>query len=167
MSRKHYTLLRTVAVAALFLTVMGCAGVRPTENYGTIVPSAEVTQKFERFELDSNLDYFISGPELYPNALIALDKTYSLEPALWKKVEFTPKTFRALITDMKNKAFLIREFPQGFAILDDNRRPIGAWYSLPGVPTWVKMAGEKTVIIPPPELGVYEKREREPSMRRQ
>ena len=161
MSKKQYELMMPVAVAAILLALTGCAGLRVTANYGKIVPSGEVTHAFERYELNPNFNYFISGPELYPNALIALDRSYALEPDLWKRMEFTPQTFRTLIIDMQSMAFRIRDFQHGFAILDDKGRPIGVWYSLLSAATWVKMAGDKTVVIATPDLQVYEKRERE------
>ena len=164
MSRKHYKLLMPVAAAAILLALTGCAGLRVTANYGKIVPSGEVTQAFERYELNPNFNYFISGPELYPNALIALDRSYALEPDIWRRMEFTPQTFRTQIIDMQSIAFRIRDFQHGFAILDDKGRPIGVWYSLLSATTWVKMAGDKTVVMPPPPLGVYEQRERESFM---
>ena len=161
MRGKRYELPVPIAAIVFFLIVTGCASLlRASANYGQIVPNADVTQSFERFEINPNFNYFISGSEPYPNALIALDKTYTLEPTLWKKVEFTPQTFRTLITDMQNKAILGGEIQIGFSILDGNRRAIGAWYSLRDFPTWVKMAGDKTVVIPPPDSSTYERRER-------
>jgi hypothetical protein len=161
MHRKQYRPYIHVVVASVLLTVMGCAGLRITADYGMIIPDAEATAAFDRYELNPNFNYYFSGPELYPNALIGLDSNYTLEPDLWKKVDFTPQTFRSLIKDMQSRAARLYEFQHGFAILDDKGHPIGVWYSLLAVQTWVKMAGDRTVVIGTPEMGVYEKRERD------
>jgi hypothetical protein len=47
-------------------------------SYGKIRPSREVTAAYECFTVDPNLNYYISGSDTYPNAIIGIDKTWTL-----------------------------------------------------------------------------------------
>jgi hypothetical protein len=41
-----------------------------------------VTKAFEKYQVNSNYNYYISGSDVYPNAIIGLDKALTLEPDL-------------------------------------------------------------------------------------
>jgi hypothetical protein len=56
---------------------------------------------------------------------------------------------------MQSKAMSIGQSQHGFAIIDDNGRPIGAWYSILGAATTVKMLDDQTVLIYQPPLNTY------------
>ena len=68
------------------------------------MPDGRVMQAFDKFQVNPNYNYFYSGSEVYPNAVIGLDKAYTLESHLWKKVDMTPAKLREIVTFMKNKA---------------------------------------------------------------
>lgn len=160
MKLKYYESFIYVVVISLFTVIMGCAGSQVIADYGMIIPDSDVTAAFDRYDLNPNYNYYTSGSDLYPDALIGLDKNYTLESDLWKKMDFTPQTFRTLVMDMQNRARQINTLQRGFAVLDNKGRPIGVWYSLLTVRTWVKMSGDRRVVIVTPELGVYEQREK-------
>ncbi len=118
----------------------------------------EVTRTFETYQISSEYDYYISGSDVYPNAIIGLDKAYTLETDLWKKVEMTPKKLRELVTDMKDKATTVNYgMPlYGFVMLDDKGKQIGVWYSILGAKTFLRMKDNRTVIIYTPDIDTYE-----------
>lgn len=153
---RKLSLSLTIMIFMIFF-FWGCAGF--LKGYGAINPDRSVTQAFETFQINPNYNYYYSGSDVYPNALIGLDKKFKIEPDLWKKLEPAPKAFKDLITQMQSKALSLGQFQHGFAILDDNGRPIGAWYSILRAATTVKMMDDQTILIYQPPLNTYTKYE--------
>lgn len=148
-----------VFVPVLVFSFWGCGGFHG--GYGAISPDRSVTRSFETFQINPDYHYYYSGSDVYPNALIGLDKQYALEPDLWKKIEPAQKDFRDLISQMQTKALGIGQSQFGFAILDDKGRRIGVWYSLLRASTSVKMLDDRTVLVYQPALNTYDRYEEE------
>ena len=143
--------------AAIVCAIMSSAGCTALfKNYGTIALNDEVKNAFENYRIDPDLNYYFSGSESYPTALIGLNKSYTLDSEFWRKIEVTPAVLRNLVSSMQKKAESLSRFQYGFAILDDKGRQIGIWYSILDVRTFVKMEDEKTVIINTPPQNTYE-----------
>jgi hypothetical protein len=147
-------------LSSLFITMLflvfsfcGCAGL--LKGSGAVNPDRSVTRAFETFQINPNYNYYYSGSDVYPNALIGLDKKYKIEPDLWKKMEPAPGSFKDMISQMQSKALSIGQFQHGFTILDDTGRPIGVWYSILRAATTVKMKEDQTVLIYQPPLNTY------------
>ena len=149
---------------ALFVFVMtsavGCATLY--KDYGKIEPNAEVTHSIERYQIDPDLNYYISGSTSVPNAIMGLKRSYTLDSDLWKKVEMTPDVIKNLVYNMQLRAAGFSVRLQGFFILDNKGRQLGIFYSLSDVNTFVKMQDEKTVIINTPLIDTFFKHENEP-----
>jgi hypothetical protein len=144
-------------IYALMLVVfLGCAG-KYFKNYGGIVPNQDATTAFERYQVDPNLNYYYSGSDVYPNAVMGLNKAYTLDSDLWKRVEMTPQLLREFISNMQRRALNLGQMQHGFAILDDKGKQIGIWYSILSVRTVVQMKDNKTVAIHTPDIDTYEK----------
>ena len=154
---KRCRLTRALIVFFLATTLLVGCGVVLFRDYGKILPSGDVTRIFARYEIDPDINYYISGSNLYPNAILGLKKTHVLEPGLWKPVEITPGLLKTLMTDMQSRASWSNDFLHGFVILDQEGRPIGIWYSLLSARTAVRIKGDGSVAIPPPALNTYEK----------
>lgn len=143
----------------LVLLSFGCAGLF-NGNYGKIVPDWNVMHAFENYQVNPGLNYYISGSDVYPHAIIGIDKRYSLNSTLWKKVEFTPQTLKALVDDMNAKVSEINQTLHGFTILDTKGNDIGNWYSILSAKTTVKIEDHSVVIITP-DIDTYDKYEYE------
>jgi len=143
----------------LCLAAAACAG--PFfRNYGRIVPSEEITAAFESHRVDPGLRYYISGSDLYPNALMGLSRDCRLDPeTLWKEVAMTPEVLREIVGNIKTKAFEYTQFPHGFELRDEGGRAIGAWYSILSARTFLQVKEDGTVRIDTPDLETYEKLE--------
>lgn len=141
----------------LCLAVAACAG--PIfRNYGRIVPSEEMTAAFESHRVDPGLRYYISGSNLYPNALMGLRRDCRLDPeTLWKEVEMTPEVLREIVGNMQAKASEYGQFQYGFELSDPEGRPLGVWYSILSARTFIRMQEDGTVRIDTPDLETYEK----------
>jgi hypothetical protein len=127
------------------------------DGYGAIKADQKVTKFFETFQINADFNYYYSGSEVCPNALIGLDKKFKLEPDLWKIMETTPKDFKDKVNRMQTQALNFLLSQHGFAILDNRGRRIGIWYSLLEAVTSVKMKDDRTVIIETPPLNTYMK----------
>lgn len=132
----------------------GCAMV--SGHYGSIVLDQAVERDFDAFRIDPQMNYYYSGSDLYPSALIGLKKEYVLDNAGWNHLEPSPKIFKDKIQSMKEKARFSGGFQYGFAIKDPQGKQIGIWYSLITVQIrTVKMGEGNKVIVYTPELDVY------------
>ena len=137
--------MSTVACASLFM------------NYGRIDPSYEVTQAFEGYQVNPQYRYYVTGPDINPNAIMGLDRNYRLDPStLWKEVDMSPGLMKELIRGMKAMVFGNQNGLYGFEILDDKGRPIGVWYSILQARTFLRMNSNGTVRIDTPPLETYE-----------
>jgi len=140
----------------IFLYTSGCAGWRMS-GYGHIDPNGGITQAFENYEVKPDLNYYISGRDIYPGAIIGIDKRYTLVSKMWKKREFTPETLKALVLNMQKKAMDLEFiFIHGFNIIDEKGKDIGDWYSIHRGTTSVKSIEDNRLIISPPSFDIYE-----------
>jgi hypothetical protein len=139
------------AVIVLLLIVWRFSGGR----CGELRPSREATHAFEAFRVDPGKEYYLSGPDVYPNAIIGIDKSRTLETDLWKKRDLTGDGMKELVGNMRSRAMEHMTFPKGFDILDDRGAKIGEWFSLPGMSIVIRLKGEDRVSISTPPLDVY------------
>ena len=149
--------VRVCLLLALCLSTLACTGM--FRNYGRFNPSDEVLQAFATYQVNKDFRYYISGPDLNPNALMGLHRSYRLDPAtLWREVQMTPEKMKEIVEGMNTKASSQHEFQKGFELLDNNGRPIGVWYSLMRARTFVQIQEDGTVRIDTPDLDMYEKK---------
>ncbi|MCE5262310.1 MAG: hypothetical protein LLG97_02115 [Deltaproteobacteria bacterium] len=141
-------LIMLAATVALLLIIVTYSG----ERYGELRPNEEVTQAFRT---DPGKDYYLSGPDPYPNAIMGIDKSWMLEGDLWKRKDLTAGGMEELVGNMRSKAAERGGFLQGFDILDDRGRKIGEWLSAPGMNATVWMKGGDRVAISTPPLNVH------------
>ena len=67
----QFGLIAILAVlAGLLLIIFG----RLREHYGTLRPNGVVTRSYEQYQLNPDLIYYISGSDVYPHALIGIDR---------------------------------------------------------------------------------------------
>ena len=157
MQKKWKTILSAACIMLLLLS-SGCASMQ-LKNYGSIVADGRITDAFDKYQVNPNYDYFYSGSEVYPNAVMGLDKAYALDSDLWKKVDMTPAKLREIVTYMKDKAATVNLMTSlhGFVILDDKGKQIGVWYSILKATTKssVRLKDDKTVLIDTPDIDTW------------
>jgi hypothetical protein len=140
----------------LLLGMISCSGL--IGNYGLINPSAGVTGDFESFRINPDLDYYISGSDLYPNAVMGLRRDLHLHPqTLWKKVAMTPEKMEEIVGYMKAKVAELGLYLQGFELITPDGAPVGVWYSIPPARTLLRVNEDKTLWIETPDIDTYEK----------
>jgi hypothetical protein len=141
------------------LNLAACSG-SLFRNYGRILPSDEVGGDMEAGRVRPEIRYYTSGSDLYPNALIGLNRDYRLDrETLWKEVVMTPEKLREIIGYMKAKAREFHQYPYGFDLLDTGGKKIGFWYSIMTATTFLRFEEDGTVMILTPELETFDKLE--------
>jgi hypothetical protein len=143
-----------VAVAILIGYLLFFAG-RIGEDYGTIQPDQAAKEAFEQCRVNPDLVYYFSGSEVYPNAVIGIDRRFFLDSTLWEKMNPAQDNFRETIRRMQSRALESNRSLYGFAILDPRGNHLGEWYSLPGIDVAVKMLGDDRLSISTPPLNVW------------
>jgi hypothetical protein len=110
-----------IVVLSGLIILGGC-----TNNYGRISRNADVTRAFEQGVAQDGYNYYYSGREGSPYALIGIDKQYQVPSKLWEP--FVPSA-----EVLQRKATFIYHYqderPYGADIFDQNGQKIGFWYS--------------------------------------
>lgn len=125
---------------------------RTGAQYGQFIPSQYVTKAYESFSVDPNLNYYISGSDTYPNALIGINKTWTLESDLWKRMDLSSQSMKELVQNMQMKAMDQGSALHGFDIIDNRGEKIGNWLSVMGLVMIAKITGEKRVVVYTPPI---------------
>ncbi len=148
-------LIWIITCAALISCAAGNAAF--TKNWGKIVPDNEVKNMFETYQVSPDFNYYISGSDVYPNAILGLNKAYILDSTLWKKIEMTETLLQVTVTDMKSKFMTSGQNQFGFVVLDNRGKQIGIWYSILSATAPVHMKENNKVIVytPDPDHDTY------------
>jgi hypothetical protein len=120
-------------------------------RYGSLRTSQKTENAYLSFQVDPGMRYYLSGSDLYPNAIIGIRKAWTLESGLWKPVDLDPKILKELIFNLKSKWMGAGVMPGGYEIFDDREEKIGDWFSLPGQNITVWLRGENRVELSTPE----------------
>jgi hypothetical protein len=157
MSLRRYS--RFFLILIMCLSTAACSG-SLFRNYGRINPDGDVTKAFEGYQVNSEFNYYISGADINPNALMGLHKDYRLDPStLWRKVDMSTAKMKEIVEGMKKKASEHYRFQYGFEMSDPKGRSVGVWYSILMARTFLRMNDDGTVRIDTPDLDTYIKLE--------
>jgi hypothetical protein len=121
---------------SLSLIISSCAVTTTgSKKLGTIRESPEITKKYRSLTIDSDYNYFYSGTELQPNAIMGIDKTYTVQSKFWHQVELTEEQLEYWVKwgdrQSSDEGFSTRYLGryQGAYIVDPQGQVIGDWYS--------------------------------------
>jgi len=154
--KRFAMILWSVALVGLFIVLQGCVTLS-YRNFGRFSPDRGATEAFERYQVNPGMNYYMSGSDVHPNALLGLDKRYMLESTLWKRVEMTPDRLKELVTGMKARTSMVGQSLHGFVLLDPQGDVLGIWYSILSATTAFHMKEDNRVIIYTPDLNTYDK----------
>jgi hypothetical protein len=133
-----------IGVSAIFIS---CSG----EDSGMLKPSETVTANFQSFRPSAHLDYWFSGPESYPLAIIGVEKRLRFDSAKqWIKAGPGEDALKRLIEGMHSKALQLNQNLRGFEIVDQRGERVGEWYSTAEMRAVIKRTGIDSVEIWPP-----------------
>jgi len=140
-SKIWVSFLLSIFFSALLIS---CAG----GNYSGLRLSNDVTRLFESYQVLDNHNYYYSGSDARPNAILGVHKDYTLRSNLWKPVQVTPDQLRLWINIMTDhRGTSIRNY--GSRVVAPDGKDIGIWYS-PWNQTSVRMEDDRHVVINTP-----------------
>ena len=132
-----------VVVAGLFV---GCA---TSGNYGTLQRSQELNQKFLNSEVLPDYNYYISGGDVRPNAILGIYKDYQLVSKLWEPVQISSAQLERFIQAIDPESY---RGPVGYYaayILGPGGKTVGIWYSIQNTTTIKFLGGNKIEVYTP------------------
>jgi len=121
-------------------------------RYGQLRPSREALDAYRSFRVDPGREYYTSGPDAWPHAVMGLDRSWGLEPDLWKRRDLDDRGMKALVGGMQARAMERLAPLEGFEILDDKGAVIGEWFSAPGLSIVIRIIGDRRVCITTPPI---------------
>jgi hypothetical protein len=119
---KTQFLIYNLILATMAVIFTGCSA--PLS--GRLQSSPEVTKVFKRSQILPDHQYYISGFQRVPYAIIAVDNKYQLRAGPWKPIDMDSTSLNQLIYRMEHVYSLN---PRGAWILDQDGNRLGAWYS--------------------------------------
>jgi hypothetical protein len=137
--------IHAALLLALILSFGGCS-----YNYGRLQPSSAVTAIFKADRILPDHKYYFTGPDGWPDAIIAVNADFTLVSSQWTAFEPSPKRLRNL-TDYAQTHYGTdaHHFPYGYKILAPDGRKVGVWYSIWDWTT-IEMRSDHEVVIYPP-----------------
>jgi len=142
----NFVPLASAAILFFLLSMSwGCA------TGGGLVADAEVNRIFREDTVLPGYNYYYFGREGEPEAVIAVNKEYQLQSAMWKPVDFTPGQLKKWLYYMEFKYGMSKLAPSGYRIVTPEGQPVGMWYS-PWNWTVVKLGDKRQVEIYPPDV---------------
>jgi hypothetical protein len=127
-------------LAMLVTLAVACAG-----NYGRLQRSNDVSKVFERHEILADHAYYATGPEARPTAILAIHRSYTLKPGLWRPVNMTPELLSRLVDAMTDQLGFTPAILGG-VITDPAGKQAGVWYSLYRRTT-IRFEPEKVIVL--------------------
>lgn len=140
MKRLPATLVQCLTLWVILTVLAACAG-----SYGRIERSNDVGKLFERHEVLPDHRYFVTGPQANPNAILAVHRSYTLQPGLWRSVEMTPELLKRLVDAMTGQLGFTPAV-MGASVTNPQGKQIGIWYS-PYSQTAVRFEPDNVVVV--------------------
>lgn len=86
-----------------------------------------------------------TGPEARPTAILAIHRTYTLKPGLWRSVKMTPELLNRLVDAMTDQLGFTPAILGG-VIADPEGKQVGVWYSLYSRTT-IRFEPENVIVV--------------------
>ena len=130
-------------VALMILILAGCS----TPLVGRLQSSPEITEVFKSNRILPNHQYYVSGFQRIPYAIIAVDNNYQLRSSRWKPIDMDAAALNQLIYRMEHVYSIS---PKGALILDHEGNQLGIWYSS-RIQTKVKREKDNQIVVVSPD----------------
>ena len=111
-----------VAFVALVFVFSGCAA-----NYGSFKVDAEVAQTIRSGERQEGYQYYYSGRETMPYAIIGVDQQYTVSSPYWTAFSPPAQQLKLMSRNIFGKN---RSQPYGAQILAPDGQVVGVWYAI-------------------------------------
>ena len=139
-------------VCTLILVGFLAGGCAVPSNYGRMVRDGEVAKFIESATVLPNHTYYFTGPEARPDAIIAIDNSFTLTSKYWIKVDDVANKLKDWNSLIDNAHRITWDTYEGFQIMTPDGRQAGIWYSLYDY-TVVQFPDSSTIILYTPPIG--------------
>jgi hypothetical protein len=111
-----------IILLVFFAVIAGCAG-----SYGKLVSNPVIMDQYQTGTLSDDYQFYYSGREGLPYAVVGIDKTYQFNARLWFKIDSMDQVYKKIsnLSDLHPDASRMRAAD----ILDHNGKRIGVWFS--------------------------------------
>jgi hypothetical protein len=147
--KNYFRIAIYISVIFLLFSLSSCALLWPGKA-ATVSPDDSVTKSFQELQINSAFNYFATGSDAFPRTILGLNKSYTLNSDLWKKIEPTHAKFYLLVNNMRSRGMIL-----GYSITDGTDKQIGVWYSITASGLFVQITDNYEVIVSPPPDRVY------------
>ncbi len=112
----------------IILIILVLAACSASEKGGYLAIDNNVNRFFLTHDVYPNHQYYYSGPDYRPIAIIAIHNDYTLSSTLWKSVDATPEIVKTWLNNMTNNSPFTPSI-WGKKIIGPNGSYIGVWFS--------------------------------------
>ncbi len=115
---------------------------------------------FEAITIDPNYRYYYSGNDGEPDAIMGINKEYTLEGGYWHEVEMTERKLRWWVESIHSSRSLYVDDYQGYEIHGSDGGVSGVYFSRL---EWVviKYPGDNVMYVSEPALAPWKSQDRE------
>jgi hypothetical protein len=153
--KNNFKIMSYISTIFLLLFLISCAGFYSGKS-ATVSPDNSVTKSFQDLQINPSFNYYITGSDSFPRTILGLNKTYTFNSDLWKKIEPTPANFYLLVNNMRGKANSRGLTVLGCSLTDENSKQIGVWYSIVVSGFSIRITENREVIVYPPNDKLYQ-----------
>lgn len=131
---------------SVFALLAGCAG-----NYGRLERDAQITDSFMAAQVLPDYNYYYSGSQGEPAAILGIHKDYKLqEKLLWVSIKPTRLQLVKWISEMgRTDEDSLRNKHYGYGIYGPDGNQVGIWYSRLGSATVLKGVDNEVIVYTP------------------
>ena len=119
---------RTIVVAAAVSAAAflgSCAGAQ----YGGLQRSSEASQVFDVGKVLPQYLYYTTGAQNIPDAILAVDRKFTLKGTTWREEEMDEKRLRRLVFNLKNYSDRFTDIPFEMQVVGPEGEIVGYWFS--------------------------------------
>lgn len=140
---KTHFLIHCLILATMAVIFAGCA----VPLSGRLLSSPELTEVFKRGQILPDHQYYVSGFQRVPYAIIAVDNKYQLQAGPWQPIDMDSTALNQLIYRMEHVYSLN---PRAAWMLDSQGNRLGAWYSSQ-YQTLIKREKDNRIVVGSPD----------------
>ena len=129
-------------LVAMTVLMAGCS----VPVSGRLQSSPEITQVFKSSQILAEHQYYVSGFQRIPYAIIAVDNSYQLQTGHWQPIDMDSTALNQMIYRMEHVYSLN---PRGAWILDQEGNRLGAWYSSQYQTRVIRKNDNRIVVVSP------------------
>jgi len=137
--------MRPLFLFAIILLLSSCQAGKS----GHLRINNDVTATFEKCTVLPGYDYYYSGSDVQPEAILAVKTSYTFEKGLWKAIKLDKKQLCDWMYMIDPTYRNVRNRYDGYNILSAEGKDIGLWYSREKRATIKELEDGKLVIYTP------------------